>query len=389
MFRDCRRSPVGAEIRDRSLPTGARDSLSALSQNGGWIRRLLSNKHVSKKGLKGMESGKLHSCGTIFLLCAVLPGCGYTYNSATLTPPFGGPDVSEALELFAEGTLSTGDNEFSVAFTPDGRVAYTSVSGPDRVRHPLVILKSEFRDDRWQTPEVAPFSGIYSDADPFVSSDGARLFFMSRRPMAGNRQRDDFDIWVVDQTPDGWGIAQRLDSAVNTDGSELFPSVTTAGDLYFTATYADPVSGEERLGIHRSEFAGGEYIARENFSERINPGYDESNVYVAPDERFVVFSSARPDGYGDADLYISFNRSGSWSTPQNLGTQVNSELDDYAPAFSPNGRFFFFASRRIRFGDISPDSRLDYAGLLARIRGPGNGGGNADIYYIQWNTLGL
>jgi hypothetical protein len=167
----------------------------------------------------------------------------------------------------------------------------------------------------------------------------------------------------------------------------LFPSVTASGDLYFTATYNLSDSGDERLGIFRARRSGEAYLERENLSEVINPGYDESNVYVAPDEGFVIFSSDRPDGFGDADLYISYNRSGTWTSPRNLGEPVNSEVDDYAPAFSPDGRYFFFTSRRLRFGDISPDSPLDYAELISRIRGPGNGGGNADLYYLDWSAV--
>jgi hypothetical protein len=334
-----------------------------------------------------MKLRKLVSYRALWSLCVITVSCGLYDDPATPNPPFGGLDVSDTPILFAEGVLSTGDNEFSVAFKPDGRTAYTSVSGPDRIRHPLVILTAEFKDDRWQAPEVASFSGTYSDADPFVSTDGLRLFFMSRRPSVGTLQRDDFDIWVVDATASGWGTPQRLGPSVNTDGSELFPSVTATGDLYFTATYSDPVSGDDRIGIHRSRLVGGEYSARENLSGAVNSGYDESNVYVAPDERFVIFSSVRPNGFGDADLYVSFNHAGVWSIPRNLGERVNSEFDDYAPAFSPDGRYLFYSSRRIRFADVSPDRSLDYSELIDRIRGPGNGGGNADIYYVDWGLI--
>ena len=45
----------------------------------------------------------------------------------------------------------------------------------------------------------------------------------------------------------------------------------------------------------------------------------------------MVFSSDRPEGFGGFDLYYSYNINGDWSEPQNFGSGINTEYDEYRP----------------------------------------------------------
>src|SRR5688500_20191206 len=74
--------------------------------------------------------------------------------------------------------------------------------------------------DQWSAPEVAPFSGTWSDIDPSVSPDGQRLYFSSIRPVDG-QTRADIDIWVMERAGDGWSTPVRLGAEVNTAEEEL------------------------------------------------------------------------------------------------------------------------------------------------------------------------
>jgi hypothetical protein len=55
-----------------------------------------------------------------------------------------------------------------------------------------------------------------------------------------------------------------------------------------------------------------------------------------------LFYSTRLGGYGQADLYVSFLKSGAWSTPVNLGPAVNTEDFEYNPEVSRDGRTLYF-----------------------------------------------
>jgi hypothetical protein len=63
-------------------------------------------------------------------------------------------------------------------------------------------------------PKTAEFSGKFSDKDPFIAPDGKRIFFASVRPN-GRGEKNNFDIWFVEKTSDGWGEAKNLGTIVN------------------------------------------------------------------------------------------------------------------------------------------------------------------------------
>jgi hypothetical protein len=65
---------------------------------------------------------------------------------------------------------------------------------------------------------------------------------------------------------------------------------------------------------------------------------------IAPDESCLIFCSGRSDGsYGKADLWVSFPcEDGSWSTPHNLGSRINTSASEGFPSLSYDGKYLFF-----------------------------------------------
>jgi hypothetical protein len=99
------------------------------------------------------------------------------------------------------------------------------------------------------------------------------------------------------------------------------------------------------------KYSDGEY----QVPERIRfPSSDLSDVMmhpcIAPDESCLIFCSGRSDGsYGKADLWVSFpHEDGSWSTPINLGGNINTSDSEGFPSLSYDGKHIFFD----RNGDI-------------------------------------
>jgi Tol biopolymer transport system component len=215
----------------------------------------------------------------------------------------------------------------------------------------------------------------FSDADPAVSPDGRRIFFMSRRPATGTIQRPDFDIWVFDNTT----LRTERVEGVNSDKMDLFPSVTADGTLYFTSDRDGGLGGSD---IYRARLVNGRYVTPENIGPVVNSVHSESNVFVAPDESYIVFSgSSRPDSKGATDLYIADRvADGNWNAPRPL-RYVNSEWDDYAPTVSHDGMLLYFTSRRPR-STAARGALRTYEDVRQQVRGVGNG--NADIYTIPF-----
>jgi hypothetical protein len=281
--------------------------------------------------------------------------------------------------VFADGIVSGGDFDSHPAFTPDGATLYFVRSTPDFST--WTILVSHFEKGRWNTPEVAPFSGQYSDADPFITPDGSRFYFISNRPVTG-KSSTDLDIWMMQNTGAGWGDPTHVDAPVNSAGSEWYPTVATNGTIYFGS---DREGGKGRTDIYRCRLVNGTYAEAENLGDSVNTAFNEFEPLIAPDEGFLVFmAGGRADGRGGFDLYISRNRDGVWSKPTNLGDKVNSSGNEYSPTISPDRKYFFWTSAR-----GSPDkplgTRVDYRELMSRLRSSRNGLG--DIYQIDAGEL--
>ncbi len=230
--------------------------------------------------------------------------------------------VSEPM-VFAPDVISTGDYEVCPQFSLDGPTFYFVKSTPDA--NFWTIVFSRFEDGKWTAPQVAPFSGQYSDADEFITNDGRQMFFISRRPVSSvisPNVAGKLDIWVMDKTAGGdWGAPKNLGRPVNSEGSEYFPTLTKDGTLYFGSGRK---GGKGGIDLYRSRFVNGKYQEPDNLGDAINTQFDEFEPYIAPDERFLIFmAGARPDGLGGFDLYISYNRNGQWTKAKNLGAPIN------------------------------------------------------------------
>jgi Tol biopolymer transport system component len=301
---------------------------------------------------------------------------------APLSTPYGSTRPLPEPVIFGEGIFSTGDMDLNAAFTPDGRSLYFTKRTPTDF---WIILVSHFQQGRWNTPEVAEFSGHYSDFDPFISPDGSRLFFCSMRPATGQtgQPKKDYDIWVVERKGSGWSAPKPLAEPINTKTQEYYPSVASNGTLYFSSGRE---GGKGRMDLYRARWADGKYAEPENLGEAINTEYNEGDPYVAPDESYLVFVSYdRPGGYGGGDLYISFRRDGAWTKAVNLGAKINSRALDFCPIVSPDGKYLFFTSERGFTTDSPLQSRLNYAQFLKLIHSPRNGLG--DIYQVDSSVL--
>lgn len=222
-----------------------------------------------------------------------------------------------------------------VAVAHDGKTVYW-------VQFQTHILESHFRDGAWQPARPALFSGgAWRDGDPFLSPDGRRLFFWSNRPLNGKSRKMNA-IWVVERTAAGWGEPRDVGENVNgPEGGTGFPSPVASGALYYFGGGADSLGS---VDIYRARRTQDGYAKPENLGPAINSKEADLDAWVAPDESYMILTSARPGGLGAGDLYISTQKDGVWSAPRNLGPKINTSGSECCPAVSPDGQRFFFTS---------------------------------------------
>jgi len=310
------------------------------------------------------------------------------------------PTAEDGPRLFAEGTISTPDDEAGGAFSPDGNEFYFTKLNPTTTFPRISMLcVSHWRGGKWGVPEVLPFSGINLDFPARLSPDGKTLYFSSSRPVPGSDAHG-FAIWKVAKTESGWGTPDALPEPVNLrDGhSSWGPSVTRDGTLYF-ASDRDP-SG--RSQIYRAKWSGEKYETPEKLGAEVNSEFNDSEPFVSADESLLFFLSSgeevppfrhRPDTlytggfpYARGDIYVSKRVQGNWGKAEHLGRGVNSVADEGPPALTPDGKFLIFSSYRSPF-TVPVAERLSMAELEKNLHATLNGEGN--IYSIPLKALGL
>jgi hypothetical protein len=294
------------------------------------------------------------------ILPLITVACAYSAHALAERPYDDWPDLSGPylgqeppgmiVEMFAPGIISTDRSEINSVFAPDRDEFYFTTWTPETGTKMMVTSQT---DGRWNAPAVAPFSKHNSDVDMAFSHDGKRVFFGTRRPRPGETEirEGGFDMWFADRTETGWTEERYLGPVVNSGKSQVYPTVTSDGTLYFQAVRED---GYGKADVYRSRLIDGVYQPPENLGSMINSEHYEGDVFVAQDESYLIVSIyGREDGFGEGDLYISFrDLEGSWSPLKNMGGAINSDKRDFCPMVSPDGEYFFFSSKRAGEGDI-------------------------------------
>ena len=291
---------------------------------------------------------------------------------AQLLPP-------DSPSVFMENIVSTNLNERDMAIAPDGNEMFYTIQANQHALSTIIRLK-KLTNNNWSEPEVASFSGKYSDLEPAYSPDGKKLYFSSNRPTEGSNTKD-FDIWYVEKANGKWSEPKNLGAPINTKADEFYPSVTTGGNIYFTAEYDNNVGKED---IYVSRWVNGNFTVPVPLDTAVNSSAWEFNAFVTADDRYIIFTSyGRKDDQGGGDLYISIKSAeGKWTPAKRLGS-INSNKLDYCPFVTADQKVFFFTSGRHDLS--SPEKARTFRELNKSYNSVNNGSEN--IYWMSFAKL--
>lgn len=76
-----------------------------------------------------------------------------------------------------------------------------------------------------------------------------------------------------------------------------------------------------------------------------NDNYNVIHPTISVDNEILIYASDMPGGYGGYDLYQSKKVGNSWTFPQNLGPEVNSEGNDVFPFLHADGMLYFTSDK--------------------------------------------
>lgn len=248
----------------------------------------------------------------------------------------------------------------------------------------IAVMRKE--NNKWSTPKVASFSGMYKDLEPFLSPDGLKLFFASNRVDNTSKEvKKDIDIWYVERSSvkDEWSKPKNIGPVINTKANEYYPSVTEKGDLFFTAEYKSSRGKED---IYVSRLVNGAYTKPVSLGTGVNSEKYEFNAFVAPDESFIIFTSyGRKDDLGGGDLYISYKgKKNTWLPAKNLGKDINSTKIDYCPFVDFKTGELYFTSDKNELKKSFPSKR-NIAELKKALKNGKNG--LSKIYKVDFSNF--
>jgi Tol biopolymer transport system component len=251
-------------------------------------------------------------------------------------------------EIFAKGIVSSPEGEHgTVTFSPDGKTIYwTSVYKQSGSVGAFKVFSSHVENNRWTRPEYAFFTGelLVNDDVPYVSPDGKRIVFMSKRPIKPGGSQEKENYWIIEKSGSGWSEPKPISEIVGRMTIRWKISMSKKGTLYFGSTDA---GGRGASDIYMSRFSEGEYSKPENLGDRINTEFSETAPFISPDENTLIFGrQGYPYQSGKNGLYISYlGRDGKWTEPIHMGETINSGGAGN-PYVTPDGQYLFFNSGR-------------------------------------------
>jgi len=150
----------------------------------------------------------------------------------------------------------------------------------------------------------------------------------------------------------GWAVPRNLGCTVNSAADEAGPSLVES-ELYFSSNRAGGVTAEAPGAtsgdgdIYRSHVDDDAFHAPAVVTA-LSTGANDLRPNLSRDGLEVFFDSNRSGGLGGLDLWTATRSSTStaWSTPVDLGSAVNSSVDDLRPTLSWDGRSLYFGSVR-------------------------------------------
>jgi outer membrane protein OmpA-like peptidoglycan-associated protein len=160
------------------------------------------------------------------------------------------------------------------------------------------IFMSTFKDSKWSKVIPFPFnSDTFSVANPFLTTDGSRLYFVSDMPGGYGKT----DIYYCNREGTSWSKPINMGASINTFNREKFPSIAADGNFYFAS---DGYQGFGGLDICVALNTGGAFAKAIPMKYPFNSFTDDYAIMFLKDGKTGYISSNRyVGGLGDDDIF--------------------------------------------------------------------------------------
>lgn len=247
-----------------------------------------------------------------------------------------------------------------------------------------VAIQWKERPEKFTIQNAKEFNTPYSDYAPYYQYN--RLIWASSRTEALGK---DIFEWTGQKCSDyfesvyrngRWSSVQKLKGSVNT----LFNDGTAWIDSAYTTMYLTQCNGTDGKSVgcklYVSYFRDTGWSVPESLPFN-SEFYSNGHPAMAPDGKRLYFASDMPGGFGQKDIYYAdYNEvSNTWSTPVNLGPNVNTTDDDMFPTVDDEGNVYFASKGWLGMGGLDIFVTRNIAGAFTPARNlkyPINSGGD-------------
>lgn len=162
----------------------------------------------------------------------------------------------------------------------------------------LAIFKADRRSGGYVESEQFLYNNSeVSIAHPALSPSGRKLYFVSDMPGGFGGT----DIYMCEDQGGQWSEPVNLGPAINTAHDEAYPFVGADGALYFASNGHPGLGGFDIFMATRG--TEGAIVGAMNLGAPINSPKDDFAFIIDPLNRKGFFTSNRPGGVGDDDIY--------------------------------------------------------------------------------------
>ena len=229
-----------------------------------------------------------------------------------------------------------------------------SPSAIDLVENAHKIKKKERLSDQ--------INSEYDELAPIISADGKTLFVCRNGHPANTGGND---IWYSNLDENGaWTTLKKMGWPLNNEGQNFVVSIAPDNNRLIVAnTYQrDGSRGGNGLSVsHKTRQGWG--VPK---PMQIDDFYNKDKFvayFLCPDNKTLIMSVQRQEGFGVKDLYVSFlKEDGGWTSPKNMGQTINTFENEVNPFVAADNETLYFASQgHPGYGhhDIFVSKRLD------------------------------
>ena len=204
---------------------------------------------------------------------------------------------------------------------------------------------SSFINNKWSEPKKMdyPTNTLYNEGAYSLSEDGTELYFASCNRLDGYGGCDIYFSELINNT---WSDPINLGETVNSKYWESQPSISSNKDLLFFSSNREGGVGKRDIWVCK-RLGRYEWSSPYNLGINVNTEMDEITPFIFYDAKTLYFASKGHIGMGGFDLYIStLDKDGYFSETKNLGYPINTWSDESSLIVSKNYSHGFFASDR-------------------------------------------